>query len=100
MEWSVAKPFWGGRKMDLAESCSLFLTHPLGPLDRFRQGVPLEQEGLFVRHVQAHKSTSILLGQISIFPGLSGAGKYFSHSLYGKACIISGERRWVEPVTA
>lgn len=86
--------------MDVVESYSLSLTHLLGPMDRFRQGMPLEQEGLLVRHVQAHKSTSILLGQISIFPGFSGAGKYYSHSLYGKACIISGERRWVEPVTA
>lgn len=86
--------------MDVAESYSLSLIHPLGLSDRFRQGVPLEQEGLFVRHVQTHESTSILLGQISIFPGLSGAGKYYSHSLYGKACIVSGERRWVEPVTA
>lgn len=53
--------------MDVAECYSLSLTHPLGPMDRSRQGVPLEQEGLFVRHVQAHKSTSILLGQSPFF---------------------------------
>lgn len=46
--------------MDVAESYSLSLIHPLGLSDRLRQGVPLEQEGLFVRHVQTHESTSIL----------------------------------------
>lgn len=85
-----------------AKSYSHSLIHPPGSEDSFRQGVPLEQERLFVRRAQApsRSRANILLGQISIFPGLAGAGKCSSHPLCGQVYIMSGERRWVESVTA